>query len=56
MTIYCDNELCNQNEDGFCWAEKLHIDSNGCCTKWNVPYTEECGNEGAENGDKNDKC
>lgn len=31
MTIYCDNEQCGYNEDGFCWADKLHLDNNGVC-------------------------
>lgn len=46
MTIYCDNELCGYNDDGFCWADKLHHDSNGVCTtESNSSYTAKDENE-----------
>lgn len=39
ITIYCDAEYCRNNEDGFCWADKLHLDSNGVCmTESNDAY------------------
>ena len=51
MTIYCDNEQCGHNEDGFCWADKLHLDSNGVCmTESNGAYTAKDENGGADNG------
>ena len=33
ITIYCDNELCGYNEDGFCWADRVCINANGECTE-----------------------
>ena len=32
-TIYCDAEYCKNNEDGFCWADRVHINENGECTE-----------------------
>ena len=30
MTIYCDNQSCAYNEDGFCWCDKLVIEDLTC--------------------------
>ena len=31
MTIYCDAEYCEYNEDGICYADRLDMDGNGVC-------------------------
>lgn len=31
MTVYCDCEKCENNEDGFCYAEKIYMSDNGVC-------------------------
>lgn len=41
MTIYCDAEYCDYNEDGFCLCDKLHLDGNGVCTEICTTVTEE---------------
>ena len=33
ITIYCDAEYCKNNEDGFCWADRICINENGECTE-----------------------
>ena len=44
MTIYCDNSACNYNEDGFCWAEKLDIQSLTCQTSTGMGNSDKsCG-------------
>lgn len=54
MTIYCDVEQCGYNEDGFCWADKLHLDSNGVCVTdsgnrfADDPDTDKAGREEAQ--------
>lgn len=29
MTVYCNDETCEYNEDGFCYADSINID--GMC-------------------------
>lgn len=31
MTVYCDCEKCENNEDGFCYAEKIYMGDGGVC-------------------------
>lgn len=51
MTIYCDNELCGYNENVFCWADKLHLDSNSVCmTESNSIYSAKDENGSDDNG------
>lgn len=41
ITIYCDAEQCEYNEDGLCLMDKLHLDGNGACADWHVPLPHE---------------
>ena len=43
MTVYCDCEKCENNEDGFCYAEKIYMSDGGVCLSCRGIVDEESG-------------
>lgn len=39
MTVYCEDEKCEYNEDGICYAERIDID--GMCLTFREKVNEE---------------